>query len=927
MLAQKFLKSIIMKRFFIKKSIFLLLLLVLTHSLFATKYFVRPTGSSSNNGLSWVTAKANLGQVLSLAGNGDTIFVAVGTYTGTVMLTSSNSGVSIYGGFTGIETSLSERPAMDYGVTEYGQSSVIIGVNGGYGGSNAAVYMNQPFTNLVTFDGFSLQANAQGASSNAGTLICGSNTKIHNCSITGAYLHGISIYRDNTTITNCNIENCKINNNGYRTSSSTHGGGVYIYNATATLTDCIIDGNGSQTGGGVYCESSNATFIDCSIINNEGYYTGGIDNASVLKLTNCFVMNNNAWHGVNTGSCVGGIWTSGTTTIKNCIIANNTATNTHTSGYYTAGGVYFSGTSTAKEIVNSSIVNNLAITNYTTNVAGGIVCNNNTYLTDCLVWGNKKGTSFSQLYGTTGATNYSAIQGVSQTGIGNINLSVDNTGSQSGIFYPFFDTPTLFAGSGATAEENLQIMQANWRLTQGSACINTGIPNASGLGLPETDIYGAPRIFGGRIDVGAAEYAYMPQTIEWNQTLNFSIQEGSVPLTATATSGLLVTYTSSNPDVATINGNILILHSVGVATITASQEGNILYEPAPDVSKPLSVSNLMNQTIIWNQELEALMGDDPITLTATATSGLTVSYISDNTSIAIVTGNTLYIIGAGTATITAKQAGNANYNPAPDVSKLLTVSKQEQVIIWNQELEFLMEDEPVTLNAISTSGLPVTYISSNLSVAIINGNILTIMGTGTATITAKQVGNGTYNPASDVIKPLTVNKRDQAIIWNQELNVLETDPPIILTAYSTSGLSITYTSSNLAIATISGNILTIHGKGTAIITAKQGGNGAYNPAFDIEKVLFVDGVGIGEFETSAKIQIYPNPTTRELRVESEDLIINDVEIFDVFGRKLLFIEFQISSETMIDISHLPNGVYFLKIYTEVGQVIRKVLKE
>ena len=55
--------------------------------------------------------------------------------------------------------------------------------------------------------------------------------------------------------------------------------------------------------------------------------------------------------------------------------------------------------------------------------------------------------------------------------------------------------------------------------------------------------------------------------------------------------------------------------------------------------------------------------------------------------------------------------------------------------------------------------------------------------------------------------------------------------------------------------------------------------------------------------------------------------ITNVEVFDVYGRKLLSPASPISPETTIDISHLPAGVYFVKINTEAGQVVRKVVKE
>jgi hypothetical protein len=91
-------------------------------------------------------------------------------------------------------------------------------------------------------------------------------------------------------------------------------------------------------------------------------------------------------------------------------------------------------------------------------------------------------------------------------------------------------------------------------------------------------------------------------------------------------------------------------------------------------------------------------------------------------------------------------------------------------------------------------------------------------------------------------------------------------------------------------------------------------------------VVFVNDMGISESALQG-IVVYPNPTRWELRITNCELRIESVEVFDIYGRALLSHLSFMSPETMIDISHLPAGVYFLRMNTEAGQVIRKVLKE
>ena len=82
-------------------------------------------------------------------------------------------------------------------------------------------------------------------------------------------------------------------------------------------------------------------------------------------------------------------------------------------------------------------------------------------------------------------------------------------------------------------------------------------------------------------------------------------------------------------------------------------------------------------------------------------------------------------------------------------------------------------------------------------------------------------------------------------------------------------------------------------------------------------------VGIENIETT-DINIYPNPTTGELKIENGELKINNIEIYDLMGKKLSFFNSQIS---IIDISHFSAGVYFLLITTENGVITRKIEKK
>ena len=140
-----------------------------------------------------------------------------------------------------------------------------------------------------------------------------------------------------------------------------------------------------------------------------------------------------------------------------------------------------------------------------------------------------------------------------------------------------------------------------------------------------------------------------------------------------------------------------------------------------------------------------------ISLDALASSGLPLTYTSSDTKVAKVSGSSITIVGAGSATITARQAGDSSWAPATQ-ARTLIVQKGQQTIDFRPSFAlsggYLL---PSFAPRNSTVGLPVTYRSANPSVAqIFSGNVIKLIGRGYTTITATQTGNGNYNAAPSV---------------------------------------------------------------------------------------------------------------------------------------------------------------------------------
>ncbi len=115
-------------------------------------------------------------------------------------------------------------------------------------------------------------------------------------------------------------------------------------------------------------------------------------------------------------------------------------------------------------------------------------------------------------------------------------------------------------------------------------------------------------------------------------------------------------------------------------TLSGSAAANYSLTQPTGLTADITSSGLLDQTITFGTLSPVTYGDGNFNLTATASSGLTVSYISSNTDVATVLGNVVSIVGAGSTTITASQAGDSSYNPATDVDQVLVVNPKNLTV-------------------------------------------------------------------------------------------------------------------------------------------------------------------------------------------------------------------------------------------------------
>ncbi len=155
-----------------------------------------------------------------------------------------------------------------------------------------------------------------------------------------------------------------------------------------------------------------------------------------------------------------------------------------------------------------------------------------------------------------------------------------------------------------------------------------------------------------------------------NQTITFAalagktFGDGDFNVAATSSSGLTVSFGASGA--CTVTGTLVHITGAGSCTITASQAGNGTYEAAPSVPRTFTVAKAGQTITFGTVPTTKVLGDADFPVTASATSGLPVTF--DRLRLLHVTGTSVHLAAIGTCTITANQAGNGNYNPAPQVT-------------------------------------------------------------------------------------------------------------------------------------------------------------------------------------------------------------------------------------------------------------------
>jgi hypothetical protein len=322
-----------------------------------------------------------------------------------------------------------------------------------------------------------------------------------------------------------------------------------------------------------------------------------------------------------------------------------------------------------------------------------------------------------------------------------------------------------------------------------------------------------------------------------------AIVGGTYTAAATASSGLAVTFSGSGA--CMVSGSTVSFVATGTCTIDADQAGDGAYAAAAQVQQSFAVA-LRSQTIAFTATppSAATAGGATYAVSASASSGLAVSFTSASPAVCTVSGTTVSFVGGGTCTVDADQAGDANYQAAPQAQQSFAVAPAtppksvQSITFTSTPPSSPTAGGTYAVSATASSGLAVVFSASGA--CTVSGAAVSFVSAGTCMVAADQPGDASYDAAPQVAQSFAVGERSQTISFTST-------PPAhavvggttVVSASSSSGLAVAFSSASPSICTVSGSTVSFSAAGTCVVDADQAGDGAYAAAAQVQQSFTV----------------------------------------------------------------------------------------
>jgi hypothetical protein len=305
---------------------------------------------------------------------------------------------------------------------------------------------------------------------------------------------------------------------------------------------------------------------------------------------------------------------------------------------------------------------------------------------------------------------------------------------------------------------------------------------------------------------------------------------------------------------------------------------------------------------------------------------------------------------AGTTHAITLSGGSDNNYEYLFVSGQLSIVKASQSISFAEIDDKFLGDGSFTLSATTSSGLPVSYSSSDASMASVSGNVVTMHTTGTVAITASQAGDGNYHAATPVGQTFTIVNVSRVMQLSTSLIsfgdvIIGRSASVVVSVTNTGTGPLTITNiEHPAEVQVDNSSFTVSSGGTVQITV------TYTPAIEGTitgnlvfvsdatggtTTLAIEGTAIlvtDEAEVPLKnlIRIFPNPVMTDARIVWEGSeALSRILVQDAQGRVVSSwsISEQLISDTgyTVNLGDLNSGLYVIRFITEKGNIYQRTI--
>ena len=262
----------------------------------------------------------------------------------------------------------------------------------------------------------------------------------------------------------------------------------------------------------------------------------------------------------------------------------------------------------------------------------------------------------------------------------------------------------------------------------------------------------------------------LSQTITFGPLADRTYGDAPFLVTATASSGQAVTFSSTTGAVCSVSGSTVTILATGLCTIQADQTGNATYDPAPPVQQSFTVDPAVTTTVVTSDNNPSTFGQS-VTFTATVTystgnaTGMvqwSIDSVDVGSPVALVAGEatlTTASLSVGSHTVAADYLGTPSLGISSDSLSQVVNQAVSSTLINSSLTTHTVTGESYTVDVTvsSTGGTPTGTVlvsegTNSCLITLVAGNgscLLTSMSVGVKTITATYGGDGNFSGSGD----------------------------------------------------------------------------------------------------------------------------------------------------------------------------------